>query len=143
MFLTINNRFKPFLTDKLNEMENLSLVTSLLSVYCGLYYISAVDSDEVEPNSGDIVLSPLAEIVLFSVIVGSNIVFFISLISNILYEAKETLRKKDSRFYFIYKIVFLRCGRKKEVLQYKYIDENKHLVKTQLRAFEHRIQEIE
>ena len=40
LFLVINIKIRPFSLLVLNEMESLSLITSMISIYCGLFYIS-------------------------------------------------------------------------------------------------------
>ena len=39
-FLVINLKIRPFSLVVLNEMESLSLITSMITIYCGLFYIS-------------------------------------------------------------------------------------------------------
>jgi hypothetical protein len=39
-FLIITVKKKPFSTKKLNDMELISIVTSLISVYCALFFIN-------------------------------------------------------------------------------------------------------
>ena len=40
LFLMINIKIKPFSLVVLNEMESISLITSMITIYCGLFYIS-------------------------------------------------------------------------------------------------------
>ena len=50
IFLIINLKLMPFAFKSLNDMEILSLITSMLTIYCGLFYLS--DMPEVY-NSTD------------------------------------------------------------------------------------------
>ena len=51
MFLILNVRFNPFAFVTLNRMESLSLITSLMTIYCGLFYIADIPEDvEVKNN---------------------------------------------------------------------------------------------
>lgn len=50
LFLILNIKLMPFTFKSLNDMEMLSIITCMLTIYCGLYYIS--DQPEVY-NSSD------------------------------------------------------------------------------------------
>ena len=45
IFLILNLKKEPFLHVALNDIETTSLVTSMITVYCGLYYISDIPDD--------------------------------------------------------------------------------------------------
>ncbi|CDW85402.1 UNKNOWN [Stylonychia lemnae] len=47
-FMSINITKQPFQTKTLNELETLSLITSLLSIFCGVFFIVSVDSTDIE-----------------------------------------------------------------------------------------------
>ena len=40
LFVLLNIKLRPFSLVQLNDMENLSLVTSIVSIYCGIFYLS-------------------------------------------------------------------------------------------------------
>jgi hypothetical protein len=50
IFLVFNIKLQPFAFKSLNDMEILSIITSMLTIYCGLFYLS--DMPEVY-NSSD------------------------------------------------------------------------------------------
>jgi hypothetical protein len=50
LFLILNIKLQPFTFQSLNDMEILSIITSMLTIYCGLFYLS--DMPEVY-NSSD------------------------------------------------------------------------------------------
>lgn len=50
LFLILNIKLLPFTFKALNDMEMLSIITSMLTIYCGLFYLS--DNPEVY-NSSD------------------------------------------------------------------------------------------
>ena len=40
LFLTLNLKAQPFSTIELNDLETLSLISSLITIYCGLFFLS-------------------------------------------------------------------------------------------------------
>ena len=52
LFLILNIRYHPFAFVSLNRMESLSLITSLVTIYCGLFYIADIpEGAEVKENA--------------------------------------------------------------------------------------------
>jgi hypothetical protein len=49
-FLLINNKKKPFQTKALNDLETLSLSTSMITIYCGLFYVSDTPDAWIEAD---------------------------------------------------------------------------------------------
>lgn len=47
-FFYLNSKYKPFSTTALNDLELLSLVTSIVTVYCGLFFASEIDESWAE-----------------------------------------------------------------------------------------------
>jgi hypothetical protein len=76
----VNLKKKPFSTIALNDLETLSLVTSMASIYCGLFFISEMPADYVKVNpdaTNALVLSDGIKLVFFFIIVISNCIFFL------------------------------------------------------------------
>ena len=44
VFLIINNKKKPFASLALNDLETYSLASSMVTIYCGIFYISNADT---------------------------------------------------------------------------------------------------
>ena len=44
LFLTIKK--KPFSIVALNELESISLATSMVTIYCGIFYLSDISGEE-------------------------------------------------------------------------------------------------
>ena len=105
LFLILNIKLKPFAFEVLNDMEMLSIITSILTVYCGLYFLS--DNPEVYNSSDDSVssadnglrLSTATKFILFLVILISNLVFFSYWTYKMLSEIKNLLRSKFKKLY--------------------------------------------
>lgn len=54
-FLYYNLRREPFAQLVLNDLETLSLITSMVTIYCGIFYIS--DISELDNYSMDVPLT--------------------------------------------------------------------------------------
>jgi hypothetical protein len=59
LFLILNIKLMPFTFQALNDMEMISIITSMLTIYCGLYFISdlpevynSTDSTVIEADNG-------------------------------------------------------------------------------------------
>lgn len=50
IFLIFNTKRKPFSTMILNDLETLSLITSMVTIYCGLFFISDISESAVKNN---------------------------------------------------------------------------------------------
>lgn len=116
-FLYLNIKAKPFAFGVLNDMEALSILTSMLTIYCGLYYLSdmpevynSTDSTVSSADNG-LRLTYSSKIFLFLVILLSNILFFAFWAWKMLEEFKNTLMEK---FQNIYLYIFC-CGNKERL----------------------------
>ncbi len=130
-FLIANLKKKPYVSIALNDLETFSLITSAVSIYCGIFFIADVPSKDMAsvPASvkGIINLSETMRLFFFMVIMISNIVFFGYWVYKMLQEVRNTLIKK---FEKIYLHIFL-CGDKvkldKMKNQQKIDEENEQL----------------
>ena len=78
-FLFFNMKKEPFQTVALNDLETLSLLTSMITIYCGLFFVSSIDSSYIEEDpdlEGSLSLDNNTKLFFFSVIMVANIVFF-------------------------------------------------------------------
>lgn len=109
-FLIANLKKKPYVSMALNDLETFSLITSAVSIYCGIFFISDIPAKDLKsvPQSvkGVINLSETMKLLFFLVIMLSNIIFFGFWAYKMLQEVKNTLIKKFERVYLA---VFL-CG---------------------------------
>jgi hypothetical protein len=130
-FLIANLKKKPYVSMVLNDLETFSLITSAVSIYCGIFFIADVPTKDMAtiPASvkGIINLSETMRLLFFMVIMISNIVFFGYWVYKMLQEVRNTLVKK---FEKIYLHLFL-CGDKvkldKMKNQQKIDEENEQL----------------
>jgi hypothetical protein len=80
VFFQLNNVLRPSCNRSLNECEDLSLLTQLLTMYCGLFFLSQSDVDPdstaYDPSSDFILTEPTRLALLGAIVVGN--VFFLA-----------------------------------------------------------------
>jgi hypothetical protein len=81
---------QPFDNHSLNQLEAFSLLSSAITVYCGLFYIAKA-SFKKEKNFS---MTSDGELFLFSVIIIAHLIFMGFWLKNFLGEMKSTIRKK-------------------------------------------------
>ena len=77
--MVINTKKKPFSTQVLNDLETMSLGTSMITIYCGFYFLSDIPESFIKDNpdvKAGLVLGEPIKLVFFSSIVIANIFFF-------------------------------------------------------------------
>ncbi|CDW74640.1 UNKNOWN [Stylonychia lemnae] len=130
IFMAINLTKQPFQTQTLNELETLSLITSLLTIFCGVFFIVSVDQTDLQSNQN---LSDSQVILL------SNLIFFTFWTFKMVIEIKHMLMKKFSKIYIFlflcnnkqkYHIMMEinRIKEENEILREKYQDHLKQLM---------------
>jgi hypothetical protein len=106
-FIQVNNLKRPFSDRALNEIENISLLASTITIYCGIFFLSAKDPDSQSfDNNRDFSLNETGSIILFLLIVGSNLLFVLLWTLKFYVIVRENVRDKYPRLY-IY--IFLCC----------------------------------
>jgi len=102
-FLIINLKKKPYVSIALNDLETMSLITSAISIYCGIFFISDIPEGDLAtlPSSvkGIVSLSSNMRLVFFFIIMLANLVFFGFWAYKMLLEVKNTLIKKFEKLY--------------------------------------------
>ena len=73
----MTNQWKPFSTLSLNVMETLSLMTSILTIYCGLYFLADASAASSENTESSVKLSEPSKVFFFLCIIFSNTLFFV------------------------------------------------------------------
>ena len=76
--ILITSRYKPFLDEGLSRVEQTSISVSLITSYCGLFYISELSEDE--------------RVTVLAVIIASNVAFATSVV---VYVVAELRKRKD------------------------------------------------
>jgi hypothetical protein len=131
-FLVANLKKKPYLSISLNDLETISLLTSTLSIYCGIFFIADIPSKDVPilPMSvkSGITLSEPMRFVFFLVIMVANLTFFGYWFFKIQQEIRNTLLQKAEKLYLL---LFL-CGDKRKLDRMKHqlkLDEENELLR--------------
>ena len=52
VFLYLTLMKKPFSILALNDLETISLVTSMITIYCGIFYLSDISGEDVVADAG-------------------------------------------------------------------------------------------
>ena len=75
-FLQLNNTLRPFATRDLNDIEDLSMIAGIVTIYCGILFITNKDpsSPSFDPTS-DFSLPTWGALLTFFVIIIANLVF--------------------------------------------------------------------
>lgn len=106
-FLQINNMRRPFGTRALNDIEDLSLFTGIITIYCAIFFISSKDltSESYNPNK-DFNLNETSKLVLFIVIVIFNAAFILTWFLRFISVIRLLVKERYKRVYVIF---FLCC----------------------------------
>jgi hypothetical protein len=94
--LTLTAAKNPFTNHYLNSLEAISLLSSAVTVYCGIFYIAKA-SFKTESN---FIMTFEAELFLFGVIVVTHVGFLCYWAFNFVMEIRTTIRKKLPHLYF-------------------------------------------
>ena len=70
---------RPFITRALNDIEDLSLLTGIVTIYCAVFFITNKDKNSEDFNpSTDFSLDSNGQLILFAIIVVANIAFILT-----------------------------------------------------------------
>ena len=94
----------------------MSLVTSIISVYCGLFFVSNTPEEYIkevpELSEKALVMGDETELFFFAVIIIANMVFFAYWLAQMYQEIKNKLRKAIPKIY----LMVCLCGNKQKLL---------------------------
>ena len=109
VFLQANSNNRPFAERALNDIEALSLATQIVTIYCGIFFISAKDplSSNFDKNK-DFQLSNTGKLLFFGVIAFCNFAFIALWLVKFIVVIRVLIKDKYPKLYVV---VFL-CGRK-------------------------------
>ena len=102
LFLVLTMTLLPFQTVVLNRLEILSLLSSMLTVYCGIFYLVQIPATDIESGvttGGGIVLDDNTKLFFFFVIIISNLIFLICWSVYMYLEVKSMIIKKFGKVY--------------------------------------------
>lgn len=111
VFLNANASRRPFQVRKLNDIEGMSLTTQLITIYCGVFFISAKDDslDTFDVNN-DFALSDDKKLFFFFIILACNVFFILFWASEFVDAYKNMIKKRTPGLYVT---LFLCCRERK------------------------------
>ncbi|CDW84862.1 UNKNOWN [Stylonychia lemnae] len=119
---------KPFIQKSLNNLETLSLITSMVTVYCGVFFIINKPQKWINQNpdysKGAISLSVGFQRFFFSMILIANLLFLIYWAIKFQQELRSKFREKLTKIYLAVFLCFNRDKLKKEFEEYKIKEMN-------------------
>jgi hypothetical protein len=111
IFYQLNGVNRPFRTRALNEVEDASLMTQIITIYCGLFFISQANEDANDFNpSKDFLMTPGFEFSLIIVIVVVNVGFLALWTVKFLNTLRQMIKDK---YEWLYLALFLCCRKDK------------------------------
>jgi hypothetical protein len=122
MFLVINYKVNPFAKSSLNWLEAISLISINLTVYCGLFFISARSEDGSNIKHKRFLIFLLVQLNVFSewflflIIAISNSTFFVNISYFIFVDFRNNVRVKNKKVF----VTLCYCCNKKKFEQKKY-----------------------
>mmetsp|Transcript_20833 Transcript_20833/g.19879 ORF Transcript_20833/g.19879 Transcript_20833/m.19879 type:complete len:204 (-) Transcript_20833:986-1597(-) len=124
-FLLVTSKKKPFVSLALNDLEIYSLSSSMITVYCALFFISDTAADAAGTTAeSTLVLSEEMKLAFFVLILFSNLVFILYWTLKMYQALQSMLILKMGKIYII---LCLCCRAKKlEVLQKKMLLEQEN-----------------
>jgi hypothetical protein len=130
-FLIVNSKKKPFSTIALNDLETLSLVTSMVTVYCGLFFITDKPEEWIKDNpdysNSAIHLDDETKLFFFAIIVIANLIFFIYWAYKMYQEIKAKFRSKLPKIYLAVCLCFNKRKLDQEMIAHEVHLENETL----------------
>ncbi|CDW74086.1 UNKNOWN [Stylonychia lemnae] len=128
IFLLINFKKQPFNTQILNDLETLSLITSMITIYCGLFFILNKPKYWIEQNPdyarGSVSLSDAFQRLFFGIILVSNLFFFFYWVLKMYEEGKAKFREKFPKAYLTLCLCFNQSKFEKEIIAYEIDKQN-------------------
>eukprot|EP00350_Pseudokeronopsis_sp_OXSARD2_P013484 CAMPEP_0170551212 /NCGR_PEP_ID=MMETSP0211-20121228/9250_1 /TAXON_ID=311385 /ORGANISM="Pseudokeronopsis sp., Strain OXSARD2" /LENGTH=115 /DNA_ID=CAMNT_0010858261 /DNA_START=1465 /DNA_END=1812 /DNA_ORIENTATION=+ len=97
---------KPFVNQALNDLETYSLASSMITIYCGLFFISDKAGEVIMDAKSQLILSEEVKLLFFVVIVTVNILYLIFWLYKVYQEMKLIIILKFSKVYLVFCLCF-------------------------------------
>mmetsp|Transcript_34101 Transcript_34101/g.33290 ORF Transcript_34101/g.33290 Transcript_34101/m.33290 type:complete len:113 (+) Transcript_34101:242-580(+) len=101
-FLLINTKKKPFVSVPLNDLETYSLASSMVTIYCGLFFISDTASFSIAFGKSELILSEEVKMFFFLIIVSVNLIFFFFWLYKMYIQMKLVMSIRLSKIYLFF-----------------------------------------
>ena len=98
---------RPFISRTLNDIEDLSLITGIITIYCAIFFITSRSSNSVDFNSStDYELSDEGALIIFGIIIAANLAFLLTWVAKFIGIIRALIKERYQR---IYVCLFLCC----------------------------------
>lgn len=127
----------PFTHFCLNNLESISLLSSAITVYCGLFYIADNSFSDCKRKPINIP-SPLVNMteaertVFFIAILSCHIIFAVYWLYHFITEVSDTIRKRATTLY----LVCCFCYSQEQLLKHKHRDDLKEKIEPYLQIMD-------
>ncbi|CDW74982.1 UNKNOWN [Stylonychia lemnae] len=125
----------------LNDLESLSLVTSIITIFCGVFFIlnrpQAWISQNPDYSVGYLHLSTASQNILFAVIIISNAFFFIYWTFKMYQELRAKIRERFTRLYLFFCLCQKTSKLEKELKDHEIMREHNELAIEMDKLFKH------
>ena len=99
-FLQLNNMRRPFANRALNDIEDMSLMTGIITIYCAIFYISSKDPQSESFNANkDFYLDNNGKLMLFAIIVLANVAFILTWVVRFVSVIRLLVKERSARIY--------------------------------------------
>ena len=99
---------RPFSARALNDIESMSLASQIVTIYCGIFFISGKDEkDSKIDRNKDFVLYEEYKLFFFLIILFCNLSFILLWLTKFISIMRETIRQTSRKLY----IYLFLCGR--------------------------------
>eukprot|EP00347_Sterkiella_histriomuscorum_P016375 403353429 len=103
IFLMINLQKQPYSTHELNNLETMSIVTSMLTIYCGMFFVLDRPKSWIDQNpdyaKGAVALPDVIRNLFFALILASNFIFFAYWIVKMFEQMRAKIRTTCTQVY--------------------------------------------
>ena len=103
-----NSTRRPFAARALNDIESFSLITQIVTIYCGLFFVSSKDKNSESFNrNSDFYLDDTGKFAFFIVIAVCNVGFILLWLTKYIQVIRVLIKEKHPRLY----VYLFLCGR--------------------------------
>ena len=103
--MIINVRKHPFNSKSLNDLDTMSLVTSMITVYCGIFFLTDKPEEWIKENPdyalGSLSLNEETILAMFCLIIISNSFFFLYWIFQFFLLLRSKIRSEYQKLYVV------------------------------------------
>lgn len=101
--IALHNLIRPFMTVSLNNIETLSIIALMLSIYCGIFFVTDVSNNPTAIETrNEFRLNTFQKTILYILFIASNLLFLIAWGVLFIVEARRYMRIKYPKLYHLF-----------------------------------------